>query len=176
MAMSKRLVTIRAVDGRWADLLPIHFLQPSAAEIKAGRALRKVFQIPEVGEDASAVQRQSVFRCLLEHGNGRGRKLAVLSEGIEGAVAQTGWDERNRARAAPEGKLHRTQGPQNRFIRFQKRRMNEEKRAESDLMFFQKFCRILKLFECHSLIQSGQHLRMGCFESHGNFQRGMAAV
>lgn len=100
--------------------------EPLAARGQAIRARRKGRQVPEVGEDTSALQAQAVVKRLLKQREGRRCELPLFGQSVQSAVAGPGRNERRHAGAAIEGKIDRPLRPAQPFLveEWQTSRMN----------------------------------------------------
>ena len=144
--------------------------KPGAPRFEAFVAIRELFHIPQIGENAAALQADPVIQSSFERRQLRRRELAALGQRFQRAVAEARGNERHNPPSAIEGKINRALRPVQRLGFVEERRLDENENAESDVIVAQKFGSAAELVERHPFVQFLQDLRMRCLQAHRHFQ------
>jgi hypothetical protein len=121
-----------AVDALGDHLPEIHLLQSRRPRLVANGASRESLQPPEVGEDTTFVEAETIFQTGFETRDGGRFEVTVPGQRFERAVAPTGWNKNGRRRTALESEVERALGPVDGFTRRQKWRLHQDKDAQVD--------------------------------------------
>ena len=158
--------------GDWGrdELVEVHGAEAFDAGWVAVRAGCGGVDVPEVGEDSSAIERKAVGCGCFERGEFWRRETACGLESFHGSVACAGGDEGGCGGSAVEGEVEGASGPFDGLFFAHEGWLDEDEDAEVDVVSAEEVCGFCEVIRGHALVEFGEDLRVDGFEAHGYFQ------